>query len=78
LRQRILGIQSERGELATVFGDVPSTRVEVRVLPQSKCRVAEEMVDAEKLGKGSRIRISRLAGEHRIPETLVVLIHDLL
>src|SRR3972149_2775504 len=46
-------------------------------LTKSQGRIAEQVVNAQKLRKRSCLRISRLAGEHRIPQTLVAPVDDL-
>ena len=46
-------------------------------LTKSQGRIAEQVVNAQKLRKRSRLRVSRLAGEHRIAQPNVAPIHHL-
>ena len=47
-------------------------------LAKPEGRISEKVVDGQKLGEGSGVRIGRLTGENCIAQSLMVAVHDLL
>jgi hypothetical protein len=46
-------------------------------LSKLKSRISQQVVDAQKLGKGPCFGIGRLAAEDSIAQSLVLLVHDM-